>query len=174
MRLTRTSATELTITGNIKTTAHYLAIRKLVTELVDAGASALTLRINESLSMPSSVIGFFVKLVNRDKIRVSMLLEDPRLLELLDELGIPPTTAGSEPMRVVAEPPSGAVVIEQASGHKIQAAPVRELRTRDEAKSSARPTSPVTRARAAMSREDSMCQIASIARCASGADTGED
>jgi hypothetical protein len=88
MRLTRTSATELTITGNIKTTADYLAIRKLVTELVDAGASALTLRINESLSMPSSVIGFFVKLVNRDKIRVSMLIEDPRLLELLDELSL--------------------------------------------------------------------------------------
>jgi len=88
MRLTRTSATELTITGNIKTTADYLAIRKLVTELVDAGASALTLRINESLSMPSSVIGFFVKLVNRDKIRVSMLIEDPRLLELLEELSL--------------------------------------------------------------------------------------
>jgi hypothetical protein len=88
MRLTRTSATELTITGNIKTTADYLAIRKLVTELVEAGASALTLRINESLSMPSSVIGFFVKLVNRDKIRVSMLIEDPRLLELLDELSL--------------------------------------------------------------------------------------
>jgi hypothetical protein len=36
----------------------------------------------------------------------------------------------------------GAVVIEQASGHKIQAAPVRELRTRDEAKSSARHQAP--------------------------------
>jgi hypothetical protein len=42
MRLTRTSATELTITGNIKTTADYLAIRKLVTALVDGGASALS------------------------------------------------------------------------------------------------------------------------------------
>jgi hypothetical protein len=88
MQLTRTSATELTITGNIKTTADYLAIRKLVTELVDAGASSLTLRINESLSMPSSVIGFFVKLVNRDKVRVSMLIEDHRLLELLEELSL--------------------------------------------------------------------------------------
>ena len=88
MQLARTSATELTITGNIKTTADYLAIRKLVTELVDAGARSLTLTINESLSMPSSVIGFFVKLINRDKVPVTMLIQDPRLLELLEELSL--------------------------------------------------------------------------------------
>jgi hypothetical protein len=88
MQLARTSSTELTITGNIKTTADYLAIRKLVTELVEGGATALTLTINESLSMPSSVIGFFVKLVNRDKIRVIMRIQDPRLLELLEELSL--------------------------------------------------------------------------------------
>jgi len=88
MQLTRSSANELTITGNIKTTADYLAIRKLVTELVEAGASSLTLRINQSLSMPSSVIGFFVKLINRDKIRVTMVIEDHRLLELLEELSL--------------------------------------------------------------------------------------
>jgi len=88
MQLTRSSANELTITGNIKTTADYLAIRNLVTELVEAGASSLTLRINQSLSMPSSVIGFFVKLINRDKIRVTMVIEDHRLLELLEELSL--------------------------------------------------------------------------------------
>jgi hypothetical protein len=38
--------------------------------------------------MPSSVIGFFVKLINRDKIRVSMLIQDPRLVELLEELSL--------------------------------------------------------------------------------------
>jgi hypothetical protein len=88
MQLARTSATEFTITGNIKTMADYLAIRKLVTELVDAGAGALTLHVRESFSMPSSVIGFFVKLINRDKIRVTMLIQDPRLLELLAELNL--------------------------------------------------------------------------------------
>jgi hypothetical protein len=88
MQLARTSSTELTITGNIKTMADYLAIRKQVTELVEAGASRLTLSIRESFSMPSSVIGFFVKLINRDKIRVTMLIQDPRLLELLEELNL--------------------------------------------------------------------------------------
>jgi len=88
MQLAKTGSTELTITGNIKTTADYLAIRKLVTELVEGGAAALTLHVNESLSMPSSVIGFFVKLINRDRIRVSMVIQDKRLMELLEELNL--------------------------------------------------------------------------------------
>ena len=88
MQLNRTSATELTVTGNIKTTADYLAIRQEVTELVGAGAGALILHIDECFSMPSSVIGFFVKLVQRDRVRVTMIIEDRRLLELLQELSL--------------------------------------------------------------------------------------
>jgi hypothetical protein len=88
MQLTQSGANDITITGNIKTTDDYLAIRQMVTELVGQGASALTLHIHESLSMPSSVIGFFVKLINRDKIRIRMVIQDSRLLELLEELGL--------------------------------------------------------------------------------------
>ena len=88
MQLTRTSANEMSILGNFKTTEDYLAIRALATELVAGGAAFLTLTIQESLSMPSSVIGYFVKLINRDKIRVTMLIQDKRLLELLEELSL--------------------------------------------------------------------------------------
>ena len=88
MLIERTSAKELTITGNIKTTADYLEIRSLALEVLRVGGKELTLRVNDSLSMPSSVIGFFVKLVNRDKVRLTMVIEDPRLLELLDELSL--------------------------------------------------------------------------------------
>ena len=90
MRIARTSQNELTITGNIKTTADYLAIRDLATDLVAQGAQALTIHINESLSMPSSVIGFFVKLAGHNKVRLSMVIQDQRLLELLDELALTP------------------------------------------------------------------------------------
>jgi len=34
------------------------------------------------------VIGFFVKLATRDQIRLTMVIEDPRLLELLEELSL--------------------------------------------------------------------------------------
>ena len=88
MLIERTGTNELTITGNIKTTADYLEIRSLALEVLRVGGKELTLRVNDSLSMPSSVIGFFVKLVNRDKVRLTMVIEDPRLLELLDELSL--------------------------------------------------------------------------------------
>ncbi len=88
MHIERTGQNEITITGNIKTTADYLEIRALATRVVEEGASALTLVILESLSMPSAVIGFFVKLAKRDKIRLTMAIQDPRLHELLDELGL--------------------------------------------------------------------------------------
>ena len=60
----------------------------MVNELVAQGAASIHLAILDSLSMPSSVIGFFVKLVNRDKIRLTMLIQDPRLQELLEELSL--------------------------------------------------------------------------------------
>jgi len=88
MQLTRTSPNEITVSGNIKSTDDYLAIRKLVTELVGGGATSLTLHMLGSLSMPSSVIGFFVKLINRDKVRVTMVIQDKHLLELLQELNL--------------------------------------------------------------------------------------
>ena len=91
MRIERTGTSELTVTGNIKSTADYLSIRDLVTEALWGGGREVTLRINESLSMPSSVIGFFVKLVNRDKVRLILIIQDPRLLELIDELSLTST-----------------------------------------------------------------------------------
>ena len=91
MQIERTGASELTITGNIKSTADFLSIRDLVTETLWGGGREVTVRIHESLSMPSSVIGFFVKLVNRDKVRLILIIQDPRLLELIDELSLTST-----------------------------------------------------------------------------------
>jgi len=76
----------LIITGNIKTLDDYQAIRDAATRILAAGGHSLTLRIVDSFSMPSAVIGFFVKLVQREKVRLSMEIGDSRLLELLDEL----------------------------------------------------------------------------------------
>jgi hypothetical protein len=88
MQLTRTGPTEVTITGNIKSTADYLELRQVVMEIVHLGVAAITLQVRDSLSMPSSVIGFFVKLIRRDQIKVTMVIQDRRLLELLEELDL--------------------------------------------------------------------------------------
>lgn len=88
MQLTKTGANQITIEGNIKTIEDYLAIKKIVTSMVDAGSTQIVLIICNSISMPSSVLGFFVKLVNQDNIRVSMQVVEQCLYELLEELGM--------------------------------------------------------------------------------------
>ncbi len=77
---------ELSVSGIIKTIDDSMALREAVQKLHDGGASTITLRIEESFALPSAVIGYLMKLVNRDKVRLTLLAGDPRLCELLEEL----------------------------------------------------------------------------------------
>ena len=86
MEISTISNRELSVSGIIKTIDDSMALREAVQKLVEGGADALTLRIEESFALPSAVIGFLMKLVNRDKVRLTLLARDPRLCELLEEL----------------------------------------------------------------------------------------
>lgn len=86
MNITQNGAAELTVGGNIKTIDDSIALRNAVQKLVDAGASSVTLNIPDSFAMPSAVIGYLMKLVNRDRVALSVVAGDKRLRELLDEL----------------------------------------------------------------------------------------
>jgi hypothetical protein len=88
MKLTRNGSDEIVIQGNIKSIDDYIDIKKMVTTVVSDGQARITLRIQDSFSMPSSVIGYFVKLISHDKVAVSMIIGDNRLHELLDELSL--------------------------------------------------------------------------------------
>ncbi len=86
MTIEQKSATELTVSGNIKTIDDSIALRAAVQKLVDGGGSGIMLRIPDSFAMPSAVIGYLMKLVNRDKVQLNVIAGDQRLRELLDEL----------------------------------------------------------------------------------------
>jgi hypothetical protein len=77
---------ELVITGNIKSIQDSALIKQALSALCDQGAGALTIRVEDSFSMTSTVIGLLMKLVNVDQLRVSVLVGDPRLYQLLEEL----------------------------------------------------------------------------------------
>jgi hypothetical protein len=88
MELHVTGPTEITINKNIKSIGDYQLIRKEVLALVENGANAVTLKIPDSLSMTSAVIGFFIKLIRHEQKKVTMYIGDRRLHELLDELNL--------------------------------------------------------------------------------------
>ena len=86
MTIEQKSSTELVIGGIIKTIDDSMALREAVQGLVDGGATSVLLRIPDSFAMPSAVIGYMMKLVNRDKVHLTIIAGDQRLRELLDEL----------------------------------------------------------------------------------------
>lgn len=86
MTIEQKNSTELVIGGIIKTIDDSMALREAVQGLVDGGAASILLRIPDSFAMPSAVIGYLMKLVNRDKVHLNIIAGDQRLRELLDEL----------------------------------------------------------------------------------------
>ena len=88
MQIEKSGVSELTISGNIKSIEDGVEIKEAVIALTKGGATGLVLRIRDSFSMTSTVIGFLMKLVNIDQIRVSLLVEDSRLYQLLEELSL--------------------------------------------------------------------------------------
>lgn len=82
----RKSGTEVIVIGNVKTIDDSMALRDEIQQLVDGGAAGITLRFQDSFALPSAVIGYLMKLVNRDRVRLTLLAGDQRLYVLLDEL----------------------------------------------------------------------------------------
>jgi hypothetical protein len=86
MQIETSGSNELTISGNIKSIDDGKEIKDAVNTLISGGATTLNLKIQESFSMTSTVIGFLMKLVNIDQIRVSLVVGDQRLYQLLEDL----------------------------------------------------------------------------------------
>jgi hypothetical protein len=91
MQIERTSSTELTITGNIKSIDDSILIKDAINAIRKDGAQSLRMNIKDSFSITSTVIGYLMKLVHHDKVMLSMTIGDQRLYELLLELNIAQT-----------------------------------------------------------------------------------
>ena len=86
----QTSSSTITITGNIKSVSDFQLIKKEVDSIV-SNHHSLSMKLIDSLSMTSSVIGYLNKLVLKDGINVHMHIGNPCLLELLDDLNLTST-----------------------------------------------------------------------------------
>ncbi len=81
------SANNITIIGNIKTVSDYQSIKTTV-DSVSSQNKSIIINVKDSISITSSVIGYFNKLVLKDKIDLSMKVGNPQLLSLLDDLNL--------------------------------------------------------------------------------------
>jgi len=84
------SSNVATISGNIKTVSDFQEIKSTIDLMIQQHKS-ITLKITDSLSITSSVIGYFNKLVLKDKINLSMSIGNEKLIELINDLNLTST-----------------------------------------------------------------------------------
>jgi len=80
----------VTISGNIKSISDFAKIKSCVDDVADQ-YSSIIINIVDSLSITSSVIGYFNKLVLKDKISLKMNVGNAQLMLLLDDLHLTST-----------------------------------------------------------------------------------
>ena len=82
-----TASNIVTITGNIKSVRDYQKIKESIDSLI-ASNNTIIIDIQDSISITSSVIGYFTKLVQKEGIDVSLKVGDASLMELFDDLNL--------------------------------------------------------------------------------------
>ena len=88
MKIEDNGGNELTITGNIKSIEDSMEIKKAITTLLKREAKSIVVKIVDSFSMTSTVIGHMMKVVNLDKVPISLVVGDQRLYLLFEDLSL--------------------------------------------------------------------------------------
>ena len=81
------SSNDITITGNIKSVSHFQEIKNSL-DRVASQHKSIVVNISDSLSITSSVIGYFNKLILKDNIDLRMNVGNEQLMHLLDDLNL--------------------------------------------------------------------------------------
>ena len=88
MNINTVNDSEIDISGQIKSIDNYQSIRQAVNSIILSGSQTLIVRIPDSLSLTSSVIGLFLKVVFEDKMTLKMYVGQERLYNLLEILNL--------------------------------------------------------------------------------------
>jgi hypothetical protein len=81
------SSNSIIIDGNIKTVHDYQEIKSVTDSLIQEHKK-IKIIIKDSLSITSSIIGYFNKIVLRDSIDLNMEVGNIQLVNLLDDLNL--------------------------------------------------------------------------------------
>ena len=86
MNIEVNGSSELVVYGNIKNVNDYQEIKRVVTDMLREGTGELTIKMPDSFSITSSIIGYFLKLVYQDGVKLAIMVSDERLYSLMSDL----------------------------------------------------------------------------------------
>ncbi|MCA1932668.1 MAG: hypothetical protein LDL13_03730 [Calditerrivibrio sp.] len=76
----------LVINGNIASLDDYVTIRDGINSVLDRGVKSVTIKIVDSKTIMSSLIGFLMKLVNHDKVSINLEVSSQELYKSLSTM----------------------------------------------------------------------------------------
>jgi anti-anti-sigma regulatory factor len=79
---------EFTIDGSIRSVDDFNKIKETIEPMIAQAPDSITINIVNSISITSSVIGLFLKAVQKDGINITLKVNDERLETLLDDLSL--------------------------------------------------------------------------------------
>lgn len=88
MEITRTKDSELTIYGHIKKTESYFDLKKSIDTLIEEGVKTIDIKIPDSLTITSSIIGLLLRADKEDGIKVNLHVGQQQLYQLLENLNM--------------------------------------------------------------------------------------
>jgi ABC-type transporter Mla MlaB component len=83
-----TKNNKMIISGQVKTMEHYKYIKDRLNKLLQDKTNEIEVEITDSMSLPSSVLGLFLKTVHQDNIKISLIVHNENLITLLNELNL--------------------------------------------------------------------------------------
>lgn len=86
MQLGHIEGNEIAIKGNIKTIGDYQELKGYVNKLIDAGEKEIHIKIVDSYTITSSVVGFLFKVINLNTAKIFVEVRDERLYRVFDDL----------------------------------------------------------------------------------------
>ncbi len=88
MEVTLSGPSEVTITGEIKAIGDYLEIKKVIERMREDDISSITVKIPTSSSISSALIGFFLRLIHENKIKLTVYAGNEKLINMLEVLNL--------------------------------------------------------------------------------------
>ncbi|ADN08250.1 hypothetical protein [Sulfurimonas autotrophica] len=81
------SSNTITLNGNIKSIGDYQQIKEIMDDLIKTNKHVI-FNIKDSISITSSVIGYFNKLILKDNVDLQINVGDEQLMELFEDLSL--------------------------------------------------------------------------------------
>ncbi len=88
MQKIRKSTKSIKVEGNIRSMSDVNELKSTIDSYNLVSGSLFKIEIVDSFAMPSALIGYLLKLVQQDEVKLRIEIHDARLAELLEDLNL--------------------------------------------------------------------------------------